>query len=98
MKSVPASGTARMSRAIEGKGGPMRQRHGRIVVGLAMVMAAVGGFPGRAAVGGTIDEKDALVVRLVHPDRQAAEVLRLFEGARWRDPAAALAAWKQSAP
>jgi hypothetical protein len=37
----------------------------------------------------------ALVVRLVRPDRQASEVLRLFEGARWGDPAAALAAWKQ---
>ncbi len=40
---------------------------------------------------------EALVVRLIHPDRQAAEVLRLFEGARWSDPAAALAAWKQAA-
>ncbi len=41
---------------------------------------------------------DPLVVRLVHPDRQAAEVLRLFEGSGMPHPAAALAAWKLSAP
>ena len=37
-----------------------------------------------------------LLVRLVHPDRQAAEFLRLFEGSRTTSPAAALATWKQS--
>jgi hypothetical protein len=40
---------------------------------------------------------DALVIRLVHPDRQAAELLKLFTGARAAHPAAALAAWKRSA-
>src|SRR5262249_6034072 len=44
------------------------------------------------------DEKAAVIIRLVHPDRQAAEVLRLFEGSRWSHPAAALVAWKQANP
>jgi hypothetical protein len=79
-----------------GEGGLMEVQ-GRIVR-LALVMAAVGGVLGGEAVGGPIEEADAFVVRLVHPDRQAAEVLRLFEGARWSDPAAAMAAWKQGAP
>ncbi len=39
---------------------------------------------------------EPIVVRLVHPDRQAAAVLRLFEGCAAPHPAAALAAWKQS--
>ena len=36
-------------------------------------------------------------MRLVHPDRQAAEVIGLFAGARVAHPAAALAGWKRSA-
>ncbi len=36
------------------------------------------------------------MMRLVHPERQAAEVLRLFEGTRAPHPAAALAAWKRA--
>jgi hypothetical protein len=39
---------------------------------------------------------DALVVRLVHPERQAGRVLSLFEGSRAGHPAAALAAWKRA--
>ena len=39
---------------------------------------------------------DTLVMRLVHPDQQAARVLSLFEGARAPHPAAALAAWKRA--
>jgi hypothetical protein len=39
-----------------------------------------------------------VVIRLVHPDRQAAEVLRLFKGGRAPDPAAALTAWKRANP
>jgi hypothetical protein len=38
------------------------------------------------------------MVRLVHPERQAAEVLRLFEGTCATSPAAALTAWKRSNP
>ena len=51
-------------------------------VRLAMVVAAIGGFPGRDANGEPGEEKDAIVVRLIHPDRQAAELLGLFEGGR----------------
>ena len=37
-----------------------------------------------------------IVVSFVHPERQAAAVLRLFEGSRAAHPAAALVAWKQA--
>ncbi len=42
------------------------------------------------------DDNEPMVVRLVHPDRQATEFLRLFEGARAASPAAALATWKRA--
>lgn len=68
-------------------------------VRLAMIAVAAAGLLGRRAVAGDgVDPWAAFVVRVVHPDRQAAEVIRLFEGARWADPAAALAAWKQARP
>lgn len=35
-----------------------------------------------AARGAPLDENGPLIVRLVHPDRQATELLRLFEGSR----------------
>lgn len=66
--------------------------------GLARVVVAVVGMLGAAIGGEPAGEGDVLVARLVHPDRQAQEVLKLFEGARWRDPAAALADWKQRTP
>ena len=47
---------------------------------------------------GPPDDGEALVVRLVRPERQAAEVLKLFQGSRAAHPAAALAAWKKAAP
>jgi len=37
-----------------------------------------------------------IVIRFIHPDRQAAAVLRLFEGCPAPHPAAALAAWKRA--
>jgi hypothetical protein len=43
------------------------------------------------------DQGDTLVVHLVHPEGQAAALLKLFDGARMRHPAAALAAWKAAA-
>jgi hypothetical protein len=49
------------------------------------------------ATGGPPDDEETLVVRLVHPERQAAQVLKLFEGSRAPHPAAALAAWKNAA-
>ncbi len=39
---------------------------------------------------------EPITIRLVHPDRQAAAMLRLFEGCAAPHPAAALAAWKRS--
>jgi hypothetical protein len=39
---------------------------------------------------------ESLTVWLVHPDRQAAAILKLFEGCRAPHPAAALTAWKRA--
>ncbi|MGO9467113.1 MAG: hypothetical protein ACLQVF_23470 [Isosphaeraceae bacterium] len=41
-------------------------------------------------------ECDALTVRVIQPDRQAAQLIKLFEGSRAAHPAAALAAWKRA--
>jgi hypothetical protein len=57
-----------------------------------MGLCAYGNAGGETPVAG-----DALVVRMVHPDRQALEALKSFAGARVAHPAAALAAWKRSA-
>ncbi len=38
----------------------------------------------------------ALSIRLLHPDSQGASVIRLFEGSRAANPAAALAAWRHA--
>jgi hypothetical protein len=65
------------------------------ILGFALLLVALGGGIDRVYSGEPKAEETAFVARLVHPDRQAAEVLRLFEGARWGDPAATLAAWKQ---
>ena len=43
------------------------------------------------------DEPDTLVVKLVHPERQSAAILKLFDGTRAKHPAAALASWKGTA-
>jgi hypothetical protein len=67
-----------------------------VVVRRVWVLVAFAVMIGPAVGRETIPDGEAVaIVRLVRPDRQAAEVLRLFEGARWSDPAAALAAWKQ---
>jgi hypothetical protein len=49
-----------------------------------------------AAHGESPSTDHALFVRLIRPDSQAAEVLKLFEGARVPHPAAALAGWKRA--
>jgi hypothetical protein len=61
-----------------------------------IVLLMLAGQVGGESWGGSADENEPLIVRLVHPDRQAAEYLRLFEGSRAASPAAALATWKQS--
>jgi hypothetical protein len=68
------------------------------VARLAPVLTAIAGIISPARGGEPAGQGEAFVARLVHPDRQAREVLRLFEGARWSDPAAARAAWKQRSP
>jgi hypothetical protein len=60
------------------------------VMAVGMMVSLAGNLRAEPADGET------LLVRLVHPERQAAEVLRLFEGSRAADPAAALAAWKRA--
>jgi hypothetical protein len=44
------------------------------------------------------ESDEPVVLGLIHPDRQAAEVLRLFTESPAPHPAAALAAWKRAAP
>jgi hypothetical protein len=66
---------------------------------LACVFLTVAGVAACSSVRGSGDSPDpreSLVIRLVHPDRQAARVSLLFEGARSPHPAAALAAWKRA--
>ena len=46
--------------------------------------------------GGESPDGPEVVFRLIHPDRQAAAIIQLFEGCRAPHPAAALAAWKRA--
>jgi hypothetical protein len=61
----------------------------------AIVLALTGAFAEqlRSQPG---DDSPTLRIRLLHPDQQAAEILRMFEGARVPHPAAALAGWKRA--
>src|SRR5271165_2403737 len=78
-------------------GQPMHRMHTRKLVAaglaLAMIVPAVrldaDEPPRREASAG-------ITVSFVHPERQAAAVLRLFEGSRAAHPAAALVAWKHA--
>jgi len=63
---------------------------------LAMMAVGLWGLLAGALRGEPPDDPATLTVRLVHPEQQAAEIMRLFEGARAPHPAAALAAWKRS--
>ena len=64
---------------------------------LATLLAIIPGTAGGQVRAADADQGDVLVVRLVRPDRQAAAVLKLFEGTRVSHPAAALASWKAAA-
>jgi hypothetical protein len=62
-----------------------RQKWRPVRDAVVIVLAAVvSGF----ANGGPPDAGEALVVRLVHPERQAFKVLKLFDGSRAPHPAA----------
>ncbi len=75
----------------------MQESSGSIAVGLALLAGLAVREPRANATGPEpATSGKAVVVRLVHPDRQAAAVLRLFEGCGAAHPAAALAAWKRS--
>jgi hypothetical protein len=63
----------------------------RIALGIVAMIALA---PSRGAEGQ--DAGPSASFRLVHPERQAAAMLRLFEGSRAAHPAAALAAWKRA--
>src|SRR5262249_40831861 len=67
---------------------PYRQTAIALLLAAALCAVARGGSPG---------DEETLVVRLNHPERQAAQILKLFEGSRAPHPAAALAAWKNAA-
>src|SRR5438477_7441967 len=63
------------------------------LVGLGCALVA-GVTAARAA--GAEPPRPAVTVRLVGPDRQGAQVLDWFRGARAPHPAAALAAWRRA--
>ncbi len=65
---------------------------------LAMMAAAILALLSGTLRGNPPDDPPTLTVRLVRPEQQAAEILRMFEGARAPHPAAALAAWKRATP
>lgn len=67
------------------------------VSGLAVTAGWTEGTAGPAAEEAARSAlAEPIVIRLVHPERQAAAILRLFDGCTAPHPAAALAAWKQS--
>jgi hypothetical protein len=72
----------------------MKQSGSRWV--LWVILISLSGRPSDEAWGAPPEGGEPFTVRLVHPDRQATEILRLFEGSRAASPAAALTAWKQS--
>jgi hypothetical protein len=69
----------------------------QVVAVLTLAMTGIGPFAYGFVDNEVVTVGDALVIRLVHPDRQGAAVLDLFTGARVAHPAAALAAWKRCA-
>jgi len=75
----------------------MQKSCGFIAVCLALLAGLVVREPRANALGPQqATSEEPIVVRLIHPDRQAAAVLHLFEGCAAPHPAAALAAWKRS--
>ncbi len=72
----------------------MKQSTSRIALGVILIIWS-GRLSGEAW-GAPTEGGEPFTVRLVHPDRQVAEILRLFEGSRAASPAAVLTAWKQS--
>ena len=69
-----------------------------VVTRASVLLTAIGTalFSGGWVSGQTAMNSDAIVVRIEHPERQAAAMLELFKGARAAHPAAALAGWKRA--
>jgi hypothetical protein len=68
----------------------------RFLVGVCSLITVIGASSNVLVRGDAPERGNGLQLRLVHPDRQAARVSMLFEGARSPHPAAALAAWKRA--
>ncbi len=64
--------------------------------GLFLFCAGTWVLAASSAIADVPSECDALTVRVIRPDRQAAQLIKLFEGSRAAHPAAALAAWKRA--
>jgi hypothetical protein len=79
--------------------GGVRSRHAAVKIPLVPRWAALillwGGTQLYAQDRGGSDSTELITLRLIHPERQAADFLRLFEGSPAPHPAAALASWKQ---
>ena len=68
----------------------------RIGYAIGIIMIARAGCSDVQASENPPDNAEPLIINVLHPERQGAEVLRLFEGSRAASPAAALSAWKRS--
>ncbi len=66
-----------------------------IVMGVMAGLALISAIPAR---GETPEVPASLIFRLVRPDLQLQQILSLFDGARFSNPAAALAAWRRAEP
>jgi hypothetical protein len=75
----------------------IRMSSDRILPRLTLFLTGIVSIQCGLARGESPTPRDTLVIRLVHPDRQAATVLKLFDGATVPHPAAALAGWKRAA-
>ncbi len=64
-----------------------------IGAGMALAVAATAGLADEPPAE---DDPPAVVLRVVHPEKQLARMLKLFEGSRAPHPAAALAAWRRA--
>jgi hypothetical protein len=67
----------------------------RVLAGLTLLIAVIGSSANGTEGREPPSDGETVVIRLVHPERQAADVLKLFDGARAPHPAAALAGWKR---
>ncbi len=64
--------------------------------GLWLIWAAACFLSGGSVSAEGTSDRDALTVHVIQPERQAAQLIKLFEGSRAPHPAAALAAWKRA--